>query len=106
MIILQISKKSLAKIADQKDKIITALGKQLGKHIRILQRTNKPKPLAEELLFPVRVQGVNIIWLPDGTSETIIRISSDDQDKLPANSSQLQSTMEELLGGFVRLTFE
>ena len=106
MVIIQISKKSLNQIADQKTMITTALEKAIKKKVKILQKTSKPKYLAEELLAPARVKGVNKIWLPDGTSETIIRLNADDQEKLPAACSQLQNTMQELLGGFVRINFE
>lgn len=106
IVIVQISKKSLNLIADQKSKITQALEKELNKKVKILQKTNKPKSLADELLAPARVKGVNKIWLPDGTSETIIRLNAEDQEKLPAKCSQLQSTMAELLGGYVRINFE
>ncbi|MHA1712814.1 MAG: hypothetical protein ACTSW4_02040 [Candidatus Ranarchaeia archaeon] len=106
ILLLQISKKSLNRISNQKQKIIDSLEHQLNKKIRILQKTNKPKQLAEELLYPARVIGVNKIWLPDGTSETIIRIQTQDREKLPADSRQLQTTMQDLLGDYVRITFE
>jgi transcription antitermination factor NusA-like protein len=64
------------------------------------------KRVAEELLDPARVKGINKIWLPDGSSETIIRIAVEDQERLPAGCEQLQITLRDLIGGHVRINFE
>ncbi len=106
LVVIQLSRKSVRLIGEQRGKITDELSKRLGRKVRIVEKSNKPKRIAEDLLQPVRVKGVNTIWLPDGTSEIIIRLLEEDREKLPVAENDLQTAFETLLGGYIRITFE
>ena len=51
-------------------KIVRALGKKMGKRIRVLEQGVGERKFLEDLFAPLSVITINTIWLPDGTTET------------------------------------
>lgn len=51
-------------------KIVRALGKKMGKRIRVLEQGVHERKFLEDLFAPLSVITINTIWLPDGTTET------------------------------------
>ena len=51
-------------------KIVRAIGKKVGKRIRVLEYGADDRKFLEDLFAPLSVITINTIWLPDGTTET------------------------------------
>ena len=51
-------------------KIVRALGKKIGKRIRVLEQGVHERKFLEDLFAPLSVITINTIWLPDRTTET------------------------------------
>ncbi len=73
--------------------------------VRFVEQLPNIRDLVEQILYPVRVQGVDIIWLPDGTSEYNVRINKLYSRRLPFPKSQAEKIIEHFAGKRVRISF-
>lgn len=81
------------------------LSDKLGKPTIILENQSDPRPLLEDLISPLRIVGMNTVWIPDGTREIHIIVSGSRRN-LPVSEKILHSVVEKLYGTSLRLTFE
>ncbi|MCS7112535.1 MAG: hypothetical protein RMJ00_06845 [Nitrososphaerota archaeon] len=81
------------------------LSDKLGKPTIMLENQSDPRPLLEDLLSPLRIVGMNTVWIPDGTREIHIIVSGSKRN-LPVSEKILHSIVEKLYGTSLRLTFE
>ena len=62
--------------------------------------------MVTQLLAPARILGVNTLWLPDGSFESIIRISKYDEKILPARREVIEEALSRILNATVKVRFE
>ncbi|MCS7140053.1 MAG: hypothetical protein N3F04_03985 [Candidatus Nezhaarchaeota archaeon] len=79
-------------------KVGKALSEERGVNVRIIEKTSSLRGLLSQLLFPAKLITLNIIWLPDGSCESIVKIEPRDVKKLPADAKALEEVIQELLG--------
>ncbi|MDI9619867.1 MAG: transcription elongation factor NusA [Candidatus Nezhaarchaeota archaeon] len=79
-------------------KVGKALGDEKGLNVRIVEKSPSLRGFLSQLLFPAKVVALNTIWLPDGTCESTVRVSTEDLKKLPADVKALEEVARELLG--------
>ena len=103
MTVLQVSKESIPILLTSKASVIRYLEKQLRTSIRVIEYTKSPTKVAQDLLYPARIAGVNTIYLPDGTNEVIIRVLREDEERLPSDTKLLREAIEELTGRMIRI---
>jgi len=73
--------------------------------VRFVEQFPSIRDLIEQILYPVRIQGVDIIWLPDGTSEYNVRINRVYSRRLPFPKPQAEKIIEHFAGKKVRISF-
>jgi transcription antitermination factor NusA-like protein len=71
--------------------------------VRIIEKTGSVKDSAIQLLTPVRILGVNMVWLPDGSVQYVIRIPKSERRFLPADSNILESALSKIHSAQVRI---
>lgn len=77
------------------NKVAKRLSSKIGKPVRIVEKTASIRQIAEQVLAPARVLGVNVVWLPDGSRENYIRISQSDIRRLAINIKQAEKVISE-----------
>ncbi len=88
------------------NKIGRVLSEKLGAKVRFVEKTSDVKKLAVQLLYPVRVLGVNTLWLPDGSTHYIVRISKRDERSLPAPKELIEQALSQLASSTVKIRAE
>jgi len=83
-----------------------ALSDKLNMKVRVVEKTSSLKQLAGQVLAPAQVLGVNMLWLPDGSWESIVRISKHDTRVLPAKIETLEDILSRINGFPVRIRAE
>jgi len=73
--------------------------------VRFIEQLPDIRDLIEQILYPVRVQGVDIIWLPDGTSEYNVRVNRMYSRRMPFPKPQAEKIIEYFAGKRVRISF-
>lgn len=73
--------------------------------IRFVEGEQDVRSIVEQVVSPSRVLGVNILWLPDGSSEYTVRIPKVDSRKMPVRKEIAEEILERILGQYVRIIF-
>lgn len=89
-------------------KLARVLGDKLGKiKVRVIDKTHGDlKSIASQLLSPARVLGINTLWLPDGTTQYVIRVPRYDNRYLPSSREVLEFILMTIIGHQVRIRVE
>ncbi len=87
-------------------KLAKNLSEIMGIRVQVVEYTKDIRKMAAELVSPARVSGVNMVWLPDGSTQYVIRISRSDQRFLPARKEVIEEALNRILGSQTRLRIE
>ena len=86
-------------------KILREMSKTAGKKIRVLEKGVDARKFLEDLFAPSNITSLNIIWLPDGSTETRVILSGHSR-KLPINTETLKVLAKRIRGITIRVEFE
>lgn len=87
-------------------RISRSLGDLLKANVRILWSSKDLKSIASQLLFPARILGVNIVWLPDGSSFYVLRIPRRDLRGLSLPLRAAEQILSKIAGSSVQIRSE
>jgi hypothetical protein len=79
------------------------LERALNKRVRIVERGVNINELATQLASPARILTISTSWLPDGTTETIVRIARSELKRLPFKPSELAKVLSQISGTNIRV---
>lgn len=83
------------------------LSDALGMRVRVIDRSSgNIKHIVSQLIMPARVSGINTLWLPDGSTQYIVRIPRSDSRYLPASREVIEEVLSNLIGSGVRIRAE
>lgn len=87
---------------------LTKLSKHLENHFKTRVRVidakgTSTKDLVRSIIQPARVLGVNTLWLPDGSTEYVVRIPRADLKHLPAPQEDVEHLLSQIVGANVRI---
>lgn len=88
------------------NKIARRLGEALGTRVQVVEHTRDIKRMMAELVSPASITGVNMVWLPDGTTQYVVRISRHEEKLLPAGREVLEEALSVLLNAQIRIKIE
>jgi hypothetical protein len=76
------------------------IGKRIGaRFVKIIDYRGKDlRYLAQQLLSPAKVHGVNIVYMPDGSTMYTIRVSRRDLHKLQVDKELLEKALSKIYG--------
>lgn len=78
------------------------LSSLLNKNVRIVEKGSVNEIIAQ-LVSPARLLTISTSWLPDGTSETIVKIPSRELRRLPVNPEKLQEILNRIIGSTIKI---
>ncbi len=80
-----------------------ALREQLGKRVKIVEKTSNINELAVQLAAPARILTVAVAWLPDGSSEAVVKITKFEARRLPFRPEELAKILTIITGTPVKV---
>lgn len=104
-VFIVVGRGDLAKLNPIIGELRRILSDKLGKPVIIIENQTDLRLLLEDLLSPLRIVGMNTVWIPDGTREIHIIVSGS-KHSLPISEKALHSVVEKFYGTSLRLTFE
>jgi transcription antitermination factor NusA-like protein len=90
-------------------KVRQAISKILNRKVRIILKSSEPREVASQLLLPLTVKGVNVVWLPDGSQKYVVRVSkggSRRAPRLPAPKELLEKVLGDILDAPIEIRFD
>ena len=82
------------------------LSEKINKRVKIIPKASDVRGLATFLLHPTRILGVNILWLPDGSIEYVIRVPRRSKNFIGRHVEVYEKILTELLGKKTTIRFE
>ncbi|MEM0043624.1 MAG: transcription elongation factor NusA [Sulfolobales archaeon] len=96
--------------ADQRilQRLSKVLSDKLNMRVRVISPSNKKdvKSLISQLIFPARILGVNIVWVPDGSQQHIVRIPRTDLRYITLPIENIEKIVEVISGESVKIRIE
>ncbi|RLI24932.1 MAG: hypothetical protein DRO52_04795 [Candidatus Hecatellales archaeon] len=106
-LVILVDKKDVPRILSHGGKLLKEISERTGKRrVRILAYNADKRRLLEELFAPASILTVNTLWLPDGSTETKVVLSSRDARKLPLSISTVKDLAKNLMNINLRVEFE
>ena len=106
LIIILVNRGDVRRILTARRHIIRHLENELNTKVRFVEESRNPQHILRDLIRPVRIQGVNTIWLPDNSFERKVRISSRDRDQVPISLEEIEKIIYELTNERIRIAFD
>jgi transcription antitermination factor NusA-like protein len=78
------------------------LSSVLGKTVRVVEHGNINEVIAQ-LVSPAKLLTISTSWLPDGTTETVVKIPSRELRRLPIKPEKLQAVISQISGTNVKV---
>lgn len=104
--ILVVGKEDMLVLTGKGGKVLKSLSNQIKMNIRVLGNLSDPRVVADDLIRPARLLGVNTVYAIDGTSKYKIRVAHEDAQKMPLSLEDLQALISRLTGQEVSVVFE
>jgi transcription antitermination factor NusA-like protein len=104
--ILVVEKSDVPVFMGKGGKALKAISDQVKMDIRVLGDLSEPRVVADDLIRPARLLGVNTVYAVDGTNKYKIRVSHEDAQRMPLGLEDLQALIERLTGQQVSVVFE
>ena len=106
VIIVIVAKGDVRRILGSSRRVLRQLEDELKAQVRIVEESRNPQDILRDLIRPVRILGINTIWLPDNSFERIVRISERERDRIPLSLTQLESAIYEMTNERIRIVFD
>lgn len=78
------------------------LSSLLGRSVRVVERGSVNEIIAQ-LVSPARLLTISTSWLPDGTTETVVKIPSRELRRLPIRPEKLQEILNRVVGTTIKI---
>jgi transcription antitermination factor NusA-like protein len=106
VIIVLVGKGDVRRIIGSSRRVLRQLEEELSAQVRIVEESRNPQNILRDLLRPVRILGVNTIWLPDNSFERIVRISERERENVPLKLNQLEDAIYQMTDERIRIVFD
>ncbi len=104
ILLLVTGKGDVAKVVGKGGMVVKALAKQFNKNVKVLEE-GEFKPFISDLLYPVSISGINILYKPDCEIHRI-RAPLHQKSKLHISEGAFSNIVEELYRKKVEIFFE
>ncbi|AAB85706.1 unknown [Methanothermobacter thermautotrophicus str. Delta H] len=88
----------VGKLIGKGGKIVKAISRAIGKKVRVVGEKSDLKSVAEDVLAPARISGINIVFGKDGEERFKIRVMREDARRVPGKLETLNNIIEMLTG--------
>ncbi|MBI4044858.1 MAG: hypothetical protein HY392_04065 [Candidatus Diapherotrites archaeon] len=95
---------NLGSFIGKQGRSVAELSKILGKKARIIENTKNEKKTIQDLIGSCRIIGIEKKFAP-GSTQTVIHILKEDENKLSASRDSLEKGLERVLGAKTTINF-
>ena len=104
--VVLVGKGDVRRILGSGRRVLRQLEEELNAKVRLVEESRDPQKILRDLIRPVRILGINTIWLPDNSFERKVRISERERDNIPLTLEQLNNVIYEMTGERIRIVFD
>ena len=105
MAVLLVGRGEVKSVVGRGGKMIRELSERLQKKVRATEEGADLRKLAQDILTPARVGGVNVLY-SGGEEMYRVRVSRNDLKRLPSSVETIQNLLTTLTNKSIKLVFE
>lgn len=105
LLLVTVPKGCAGQFIGKKGIFIKDISTMLNKKIKVIEETNDVKELIQQILFPARLLGVNVIYTQKNKETYKVRVPRVDKNKV-AETEDLEEVFRLVLGGKTNIVFE
>lgn len=94
-----------AKVVGRSGDIVKKLADEIGKSIRVVEKSEDDKEVIKGLLSPAEIESINTVFSPDGQYKKIV-VDEDYEGKINLSNSEFEDLIEQITGEKYELSFE
>jgi transcription antitermination factor NusA-like protein len=94
-----------AKVVGRKGEIVKKVAEEVGKPIRVVEKSESDREVINGLLSPGEIKSINTVFKLEGESQKIV-VDEEFQDKINMNTEDLKKLINEITGSEYELSFE
>ncbi len=72
----------------------------------IIEGSPKLRRIVQEFITPANEVGVNSLWSPDGTKESIVMLREEDRERIKYNNDELREIISAIMGESVLFEYQ
>ena len=103
-LILVVKKRSKELILSE-EALVSEMTEQFGEPL-IVEGPTKLRRIIREFIHPANEVGVNSLYLPDGSKESIVKLRSEDKDRIAYSTDELRLIVSAVMGESVLFEFQ
>lgn len=103
-LILVVKKRSKELILNE-EALVSEMTEQFGEPL-IVEGPTKLRRIIREFIHPANEVGVNSLYLPDGSKESIVKLRSEDKDRIAYSTDELRLIVSAVMGESVLFEFQ
>ena len=101
--ILILTSGDVASLIGRHGRVVRLISEELGKWVRIIN-VSDPRTIVQDLVYPARVYGLNILHTPEGEEYKVI-VPKEDRSKLVMDDESLNKALDVLLNKKAEIEF-
>jgi len=105
LVVLLVGQGEVKSVVGRGGKTIRELGEHLQKNVRATEDGADLRKLAQDILTPAQVRGVNVLY-SGGEEMYRVRVPLNDSKRLPASVETIQNLLTTLTNKSIKLVFE
>lgn len=94
-----------AKVVGRRGNVVKKIVDYVGKPVRVVEDTAEDQECAENLLMPVPVKSVNVVYKPEGEEKKVV-VDESNEHRVQISKTAFRTVMKELTGENFELSFE
>ncbi len=94
-----------AKVVGRSGEIVKEIADQVGKSIRVIEKSGEDLETIKGLLSPAEVESVNTVFTPEGQTKKIV-VDNEYEGKINISIDEFEEIIEEVTGTHYMLAFE
>lgn len=98
VVIIITERDQVGKLIGKGGKIVRTISRAIGKRVRVVGEDSDLRSVAEDVLAPARISGINIVYGKDGKEKFKIRVIKEDARRIPASLDVLNKIIKRLTG--------
>ncbi|MFQ3275536.1 MAG: transcription antitermination factor NusA-like protein [Candidatus Nanohaloarchaea archaeon] len=105
VVVIATAKGDGAKVVGRSGEIVKKVADEVGKSIRVVEKSEDDLETIKGLLSPAEVESVNTVFTPEGQEKKIV-VSDEYEGKINISEEEFEDIIEGITGTKYRLSFE